>query len=79
MGVSETLIKKIHEALDEIRPMLQKDGGDIDFIKFENSIVYVSLKGACKRCPFSFMTIRFGVEESLKNAIPSITAVVVVP
>ncbi len=79
MGVSEQLIQKIHEALDEIRPMLQKDGGDIEFIKFENNIVYVSLKGACKRCPFSLMTIRFGVEESLKKQIPLIGNVVVVP
>ncbi len=79
MGVGETLIQKIHEALDEIRPMLQKDKGDIEFIKFENNIVYVSLKGACKRCPFSLITIHFGVEESLKKKIPSMKSVVVLP
>ncbi len=79
MGLSVTLIQKIHEALDEIRPMLQKDGGDIEFIKFENNIVYVSLKGACKRCPFSLMTMRFGVEEALKRNVSSCVTVMVVP
>ena len=66
---------KIRSAIDKIRPMLQADGGDIEFISYEKGIVKVKLKGACSGCPMSQMTLKNGVERSLKKEIPEIISV----
>jgi Fe-S cluster biogenesis protein NfuA len=65
----------IEEALMEIRPYIQGHGGDISLVKFENNIVFISLTGACQTCPFSIITLKMGVEERLKQLIPSIISV----
>ena len=71
------LITKIKITLDEIRPYLQSDGGDIDFIDLTDDLtVQVKLLGACGNCPMSMQTLKAGVEYSLKKAMPEIKAVV---
>ena len=67
--------EKVTEALNRIRPMLQADGGDVEFVDVEDGVVKVRLKGACAGCPMSQMTIKNGVERLLKEQIPEIEAV----
>lgn len=69
-------IKKIIGLLNaRIRPAVQQDGGDIEFKKFENGIVYVELKGNCAGCPYALVTLKEGVEKVLKAYIPEVKAV----
>jgi Fe-S cluster biogenesis protein NfuA len=67
--------QEVKEALEEVRPHLQADGGDLDFVSIENNVVKVRLKGSCAGCPMSQMTIKWGVENYLKKKIPEIEAV----
>ncbi len=72
--------EKIREILEtQIRPMLQRDGGDIEFVGMENKTVKVRLQGACRGCPASQMTLQMGVERLLKEVLPEIEGVVAVP
>ncbi len=66
---------EIQEALNEIRPMLQQDGGDVKFVDFEDGIVKVQLQGACAGCPMSQMTLKSGIERALKEKFPEIKSV----
>lgn len=73
---NEDLITKVEKVIDQIRPYLQADGGNIKFVKIsEDNTVYVELQGACKGCPMSMMTLKSGVEEAMRKAIPEIRAV----
>lgn len=68
--------KKINEALDQIRPFLQRDGGDIAFIEYtDDNIVKVRLQGHCAGCPGAQMTIKGVVEKILKESYPEIAGV----
>ena len=67
--------EKIEKALNDIRPALQADGGDVELVEVENNIVKVRLKGACAGCPMSQMTIKQGIERYLKKAVPEIAGV----
>jgi len=67
---------KINKVLDKIRPSLQSDGGDIEFRKYENGILYVKLVGACSHCPYASQTLKEGIEEVLKSEIPEIIKVI---
>ncbi len=70
------LKKKIEEALEQIRPYLQADGGDVSLIEItEDKIVKLELLGACKSCSMSVMTMKAGIEESIKRAAPEIKGV----
>ena len=71
-NVEERIIKLI----DKIRPFIISDGGNIDFIKYENNIVYVKLSGACAECEMIDSTLNNGIEEILKNEIPEIKGVI---
>ncbi len=62
----DNLEQKVKEALEGIRPSLQNDGGDIEFVKIEGNKVYVKLKGACAGCMMAQMTLKNGVERMLK-------------
>ena len=74
-----TYITRINEVLDMVRPYLNADGGDIEFVDLtEDLTVKVILKGACHSCPMSIQTLKFGVESALKNAIPEIKEVVAI-
>jgi Fe-S cluster biogenesis protein NfuA len=69
----------IQGVLDRVRPMLQRDGGDVQLVDVtEDNIVKVKLSGACGTCPMSTMTLKNGVEAELKKSIPEVKAVVAV-
>jgi Fe-S cluster biogenesis protein NfuA len=64
----DEIIKKIEKSIDEVRPYLQADGGDISLIEVTpDYIVKVKLLGACGSCPFSIQTLKLGVEDKLKK------------
>ncbi|MFW5974848.1 MAG: NifU family protein [Bacteroidota bacterium] len=68
--------KKVNNVLEQIRPYLQADGGDIRFVSLTDDLtVNVELQGACGTCPYSVMTLKNGVEEAVKKAIPEIKSV----
>jgi len=69
--------EKIAQLLQKVRPMLQADGGDVEFVDFDEptGIVTVRLKGACGTCPMATVTLKNGIEKYLKEAIPQITSV----
>jgi Fe-S cluster biogenesis protein NfuA len=68
--------EQIEQALDKIRPALQRDGGDIELVEVEESgIVKVRLTGACGGCPMSQMTLKQGVERIVKQLVPEVKAV----
>jgi len=68
--------KKVLNVLDQIRPYLQADGGDIRFINLtDDNVVNVELTGACGSCPYSVITLKNGVETAIKKAIPDIKSV----
>ena len=62
-------------ALNKIRPSLQADGGDVEFVDYEDGVVKVRLQGACSGCPMSQMTLKNGIERMLKQEIPEIKSV----
>jgi Fe-S cluster biogenesis protein NfuA len=66
---------KIKEVLEGIRPALQADGGDVEYIDFNDGIVTVRLKGACGSCPMSMMTLKQGIEARLKQQVPEVESV----
>jgi Fe-S cluster biogenesis protein NfuA len=73
--MSETVEKKVQKALDEIRPSLQADGGDVELVAVEKGVVKVRLQGHCVGCPMSALTLKQGVETHLKKRVPEIMKV----
>jgi Fe-S cluster biogenesis protein NfuA len=72
----DELIKKVNNVIDQIRPYLVADGGDIEFIRItDQNEVQVELKGACASCSMSIMTLKQGVEQAVVKAIPEIKSV----
>ena len=67
--------EKVEAALNEIRPMLQADGGDVELVEVDGGVVKVRLQGACAGCPMSQMTLKNGIERILKEKIPEIESV----
>ncbi len=67
--------KKVEEAINRIRPMLQADGGDVELVDVKEGIVTVRLQGACAGCPMSQMTLKNGIEKLLKKEIPEVVSV----
>ena len=68
--------EKVEKALDKIRPMLQRDGGNVELAGIEGSVVKVRLTGACHGCPMSQMTLKAGVERIIKQEVPEVSEVV---
>lgn len=69
-------IAKIEDALQQIRPYLQADGGNVSFVEItDDNIVRLQLLGACKTCSMSMMTLKAGIEETIKRAVPEVKAV----
>ena len=69
--------EQIIEALEEIRPFLQRDGGDVEFVDYtEDKVVLVRLQGHCAGCPYSQMTIKNGIQEILQEQFPGEIAAV---
>jgi Fe-S cluster biogenesis protein NfuA len=73
--MSETIEKRVQNALEEIRPKIQADGGDIELVAIENGTVKVRLRGACAGCPMSALTLKQGVERLVKTKVPEIKSV----
>ena len=68
--------EKVEAALDKIRPVLQRDGGNVELVEVtDNGIVKVRLQGACKGCPMSQMTLKNGIERVILKEIPEVKAV----
>lgn len=68
--------EKIKALISDLRPLLNQDGGDIEFIRYEDNYVYIKLTGACQNCGFQDETINFGIENYLKEQIPEIEGVI---
>lgn len=71
--------EKVEKALEELRPNLQADGGNIELVDVNDGVVQVRLTGACAGCPMSQMTLQWGVTQLLKKKIPEIKEVQAVP
>lgn len=67
--------KRINEVLDRIKPYLENDGGNLEYIKFEDGIVYVRLLGACAGCSMIDVTLKDGIEAMLMDEIPEVLGV----
>jgi Fe-S cluster biogenesis protein NfuA len=72
---STIMEEKIKEVLQEVRPSLQRDGGDVEFVRYNDGIVELKLTGACAGCPFSQLTIKNYIEKLLQERIPEIKEV----
>lgn len=67
--------EKVKNALEDIRALLQADGGDVELVEIKDGIVKVRLTGACGCCPMAQMTLKQGIEQRLKEEVPEIKAV----
>ena len=68
--------EEIQKVIEDIRPMLQRDGGDVEFVSVDDEgLVKVRLQGACKGCPMSQMTLKNGIEKFLKQRVPEVDRV----
>ena len=71
-----SVTEKVNQAIDQLRPFLHADGGDIELVEITTDfIVRVRMKGACKECSMSAMTLKVGLEDAIKNAVPEVIAV----
>ena len=73
---TEQELQKIEEVLEELRPNIQMDGGDVQFVSYQEGVVSLKLQGACATCPMSLYTLKLGIEERLKEFIPEIIEVI---
>lgn len=74
--MKEELLTRVQKALDEIRPYLQTDSGDIELVSLDNNVVKVRLLGACIGCSVNQMTLKSGVEMTIKKYAPEIVQVI---
>ena len=72
----EQVVEKIKEVIGRLRPYLQNDGGDVEFRRYENGVVYVKLVGACSNCPMAQMTLQDGIENALVSEVPEVVKVI---
>lgn len=73
---NEEIINKIKNLIDEIRPFLNMDGGDIEFIKYEDNYLYIKLTGACQNCMYQDNTLNEGVLTYFKAQIPNLEGII---
>lgn len=69
-------IDKIKEVIDMLRPFLINDGGDIEFIKYEDNIVYIKMNGACADCELLDITLKDGIEAAIQEEVPEVREVI---
>ena len=74
-GIETSVTQEIRDTLAELRPLIAMHAGDIEFVKFENGVVYVRMLGACQGCPLSQLTLKAGVEELLKERVQGVERV----
>jgi Fe-S cluster biogenesis protein NfuA len=72
---NEDLMKKVEHALDQIRPAIEMDGGNVELAEITDGVAYVRMKGACQGCPASTMTLKAGIERIVMEQVPEIRAV----
>jgi Fe-S cluster biogenesis protein NfuA len=71
------MIEEVKKVLDQIRPALQADGGDVELLEVtDDGVVKVKLVGACGHCPMSTMTLKMGIERTLKEKVPGVKEVI---
>ncbi len=76
MVTDENIINKVQDAIDQMRPFLEQDGGDMELVEITDDMVArVRLLGACQTCDMSSMTLKAGVEEAVKRVAPEIKSV----
>tara|TARA_Y100001968_G_scaffold288063_1_gene290015 strand:+ start:1145 stop:1414 length:270 start_codon:yes stop_codon:yes gene_type:complete len=76
---SQTLdltIENVETVLDELRPFLMADGGNVEIVEIDGPVVKVRLQGACGSCPSSTMTLKMGIERKLRETIPEVSEVI---
>ena len=76
MKKNTNIEEKIVELIEKMRPFLINDGGDVQFVKYENNIVYVKLLGACQDCALIDFTLKDGIEEMITTEIPEVKEVI---
>lgn len=67
---------KIIEIIDNLRPYLINDGGNVEFVKYEDNIVYIRMQGACANCQMLDITLKDGIENVIKDEIPEVKSVI---
>lgn len=67
---------KIREIINNLRPYLISDGGDIEFVKYEDNIVYIKMQGACANCQMLDITLKEGIESVIKDEIPDVKDII---
>ena len=70
--------QKIIDIINKLRPFLISDGGNIEFVKYENNIVYIKMMGACTNCDMLDFTLKEGIEAAIMNEVPEVSQVVTV-
>ncbi len=74
--MQQEIKEKIKQKIEEVRPMLQRDGGDVELVEItEDGVVKVRLQGSCAHCSMSIMTLKLGIEGYLKKNIPEVKSV----
>lgn len=68
--------EKIKDVIDKLRPFLISDGGDIEFVKYEDNIVYIRMMGACVNCQMIDFTLKDGIEAAIQEEVPEVLEVV---
>jgi Fe-S cluster biogenesis protein NfuA len=74
-NMADSIQTRVQAALDDIRPQIQMDGGDVELVAVEGGIVKVRLVGHCAGCPMSQMTLKNGIEAHLKSVVPEVLSV----
>ena len=69
-------LENVEKVLDELRPFLMADGGNVEVVELDGPIVKVRLQGACGSCPSSTMTLKMGIERKMRESIPEVSEVV---
>lgn len=73
--MNNDIVLRIKAIIDKVRPFLISDGGNLEFVKYEDNVVYVKLTGACQDCPMLDVTLKDGIEELIINEIPEVKEV----
>lgn len=73
--MAEELYQRVDRALDQIRPAIRMDGGEVELIDVEEGVARVRMMGACGGCPMSTMTLKMGIERAIRQQVPEIKAV----
>ncbi|XHH08846.1 MAG: NifU family protein [Candidatus Bathyarchaeia archaeon] len=73
--MAESIKKRVQEAIDDIRPQIQGDGGDVELVAIEGNVAKVRLVGHCVGCPMAQLTLKNGIEAYVKERVPEIQSV----